>query len=180
MNFFGIIRTVKAFLPRLKQQALQDGYRGARILNMVSVAGLVSSRGFGAAPYFSSKRAAQCFSQCLRYELQPFHVQVGTINPTCHGTPLVLGAVDAQKRKWMALSEKNRREYGEGELVAFSSYPKRELYCASLTGNPRVSRSPTGRNATNTCPVLECGRCRRPRCAVFEAKVRADNGCCRD
>jgi len=61
VNYFGIIRTVKAFLLLLKAQARE--YRYDRIVNVMSMAGLVTG-GF-AAPYHASKFAAQALSSCL-------------------------------------------------------------------------------------------------------------------
>lgn len=108
-------------MPLLKDQALYKGsYKGSRILNIVSVAGLACSPvGFGS--YCPSKHAAQAFSQCLRSELAAFGIQVTTINPTFHRTPIVTNARDTHQHYWNMLPEKSREEYGEGKLLTITS-----------------------------------------------------------
>lgn len=88
VNFFGMVRMVKAFLPILKEQAITKTYKGMRIINTVSMAGFVSGAP-GLTGYSASKYAAQSFTESLRQELYPFHISVTSVNPSFHATPLI-------------------------------------------------------------------------------------------
>lgn len=63
--------------------------------------------------YGPSKFAAQCFSTVLRLELKAFNVQVCTINPSFHGTPLVDTMRPVVIDTWQSLEESQRQEYGD-------------------------------------------------------------------
>lgn len=111
VNYFGMIRTTQAFLPILKSQAISRTYGTARILNMVSMAGLVAMGDFG--PYGGSKFAAEAFSTALRHELWPYGIQVATINPSFHASPLTDAMGPKMVQKWMSLGEDTRQEFGD-------------------------------------------------------------------
>lgn len=111
VNYFGIIRTVKAFFPLLKAQARE--YKQARVINVVSMAGLVVG-GF-AAPYHGSKFAAEALSSCLRSELNQWHVKVVTVNPSFHKTPLVTGMQQNLTKVWEQVPSSKQDEYGDGK-----------------------------------------------------------------
>lgn len=125
VNFFGVLRCYKAFLPIFKKQAatikndpssLYEG--GSRILNIVSMAGLMkASAGF--APYASSKHAAAALSMAMRQELKSFDVQVGMVCPSFHETPLLHNAHDAVRSSWDALPKEVQEEYGPDYVVYF-------------------------------------------------------------
>lgn len=72
-NFFGVIRTSKAFLPLLKKSS--DGL----IINISSLAGRLVFPYFGV--YCASKFALEAYSQALKYELKPLGVDVSIIEP---------------------------------------------------------------------------------------------------
>ncbi|MFI0429318.1 SDR family oxidoreductase [Mariniflexile sp. HMF6888] len=72
-NFFGAIRTSKAFLPLLKKSG--DGV----IINISSLAGRLIFPYFGI--YCSSKFALEAYSEALKYELKPLGVDVSVIEP---------------------------------------------------------------------------------------------------
>ena len=111
VNYFGMIRTTQAFLPILKSQAISRTYETARILNMVSMAGLLAMGDFG--PYNGSKFAAEAFSTALRHELWPYGIQVATINPAFHASPLTDAMGPKMVKKWLSLDEDTRKEFGE-------------------------------------------------------------------
>jgi len=121
VNCFGQIRIVKAFLPFLKRQASpscaanksnkEESYKDARIINMISVAGIVPL--IGCTPYSSSKFAAEAFSNSLRLELRDFNIQVVTLNPSFHQTPLVENLVDNTWKMWNTLPSSIKEEYGQ-------------------------------------------------------------------
>ena len=111
VNYFGMIRTTQAFLPILKSQAISRTHETARIINMVSMAGLIAMGDFG--PYNGSKFAAEAFSTALRHELWPYGIQVATVNPSFHASPLTNAMGPKLVKKWMSLDEDTRQEFGE-------------------------------------------------------------------
>jgi NAD(P)-dependent dehydrogenase (short-subunit alcohol dehydrogenase family) len=73
INFFGVVRMTRAFLPVLK--ARDD----ARIVNISSVFGLIAPPGQTA--YCASKFAVRGFSESLRHELKDTRVGVTVVHP---------------------------------------------------------------------------------------------------
>jgi NAD(P)-dependent dehydrogenase (short-subunit alcohol dehydrogenase family) len=74
VNYLGAVWTVLAFLPGLRS--------GARVVNVVSVAGAVAG-----GPYSASKHAQLAFSRSVAVELAPRGVRVLTVNPGFVETP---------------------------------------------------------------------------------------------
>jgi NAD(P)-dependent dehydrogenase (short-subunit alcohol dehydrogenase family) len=114
VNYFGMVSTVKAFLPILKKQACNQDHKDARIVNVVSMAGLVAA-GFGST-YHGSKFAAEGFSICLRHEMDAFDIDVVTVNPSFHETPMTDKMPQVCNDIWNNLDPKLREEYGEGKI----------------------------------------------------------------
>lgn len=116
VNYFGMIRCTKAFLPIFKSQGINRSHvNGSRILCMTSVAGLMPGS-IGSSPYAASKHAAQAFTESLRMEVACFDIQVASVNPSIHKTPMgdsVMGMVD----KWREnTSTAVHEEYGQGKV----------------------------------------------------------------
>ena len=77
--------------------------------------GLVTGR-IGMSAYAASKHAANAFSTVLRLELKGFGIQVTTVNPSFHGTPLINTIMgDVTTRIWETLDPVKKKEYGEGK-----------------------------------------------------------------
>jgi NAD(P)-dependent dehydrogenase (short-subunit alcohol dehydrogenase family) len=114
-----MVRVCKAFLPLLKDQAIQQTHVGARIINVVSMAGMIIG-GTGGAAYTASKFAASAFSSVLRLEMQDFKIQVSTVNPSFHGTPLVTQMGAGMQRIWKNLDEATQAHYGPAYLQRFT------------------------------------------------------------
>ena len=74
VNVYGLLDTTRAFIPLLR--ATGDG---ARLINVGSLAGVVSSP--GSATYSASKFAVEGANDALRYELQPFGISVSLLQP---------------------------------------------------------------------------------------------------
>ena len=74
VNVFGVIRGIRAFLPRMIQR------RQGWIINTGSVAGLVALTGEG-APYVASKFAVVGLSEALALYCQPFGIGVSLLCP---------------------------------------------------------------------------------------------------
>jgi 3-hydroxybutyrate dehydrogenase len=116
INYFGTVTCCKAFLPIFKQQSVGKKHSGSRIFNVASVSGRVAA-GTGLGLYSPSKHATAAFSSFLRREMAGFGIQVTTVNPSFHGTPLVATMQDRITETWGNLSKDTRKEYGEGKLI---------------------------------------------------------------
>lgn len=73
VNLFGIARVTKAFIASMREK------RKGAIVNISSMAGEIYSP-LGAW-YHASKHAVEGWSDCLRFELEPFNVKVIIIQP---------------------------------------------------------------------------------------------------
>ena len=69
--------------------------------------------------YSASKHAAVAFSHGLRLDLASFGIQVTTICPTFHDTPLVTNAFEQIDNHWKSLPEEVVKEYGDGKYIRF-------------------------------------------------------------
>jgi NAD(P)-dependent dehydrogenase (short-subunit alcohol dehydrogenase family) len=81
LNFFGVIRMVKAVLPSMRKQ------NHGRIINVSSLSGITSIPFLGI--YSASKFALKGFTEALRYELKPFNIHVSLIEPAFLKTPMM-------------------------------------------------------------------------------------------
>jgi NAD(P)-dependent dehydrogenase (short-subunit alcohol dehydrogenase family) len=72
-NVFGLMSVTRAFLPRMRER------RAGRIINVSSVGGRLTLPFFGV--YNSTKYALESLSDALRFELQPFGIDVALIEP---------------------------------------------------------------------------------------------------
>lgn len=72
-NVFGAIRMIKAVVPHMRQK------RAGRIINISSITGRLSTPVNGT--YSATKYALEALSDALRWELEPFGIQVIVIEP---------------------------------------------------------------------------------------------------
>jgi NAD(P)-dependent dehydrogenase (short-subunit alcohol dehydrogenase family) len=124
VNYFGMVRCCKMFLPLFKFQAATGFYTDARIVNVVSMAGMISGVVFMVG-YEASKHAADLFTNNLRLETRGFGIQVTAVNPSFHRTPLTATMSENMKAMWKSLPEEKRREYGKGttEFAELRRFP---------------------------------------------------------
>jgi NAD(P)-dependent dehydrogenase (short-subunit alcohol dehydrogenase family) len=80
VNFFGVVRVCKAFLPTIRAN-------GGRVVNMGSISDRMPSA-FGSS-YISAKAAMACYSDCLRQEVHRFGVKVCLVEPGFFATALL-------------------------------------------------------------------------------------------
>lgn len=73
INFFGVVRMTRAFLPMLHRGS------AARIVNLSSIFGIIATPGQTA--YTASKFAVRGFSESLRHELAGTTVGITTVHP---------------------------------------------------------------------------------------------------
>ncbi|MAU01520.1 MAG: short-chain dehydrogenase/reductase [Anaerolineaceae bacterium] len=73
VNFFGVMRLCQQVIPVMREQG------NGRIINVSSMAGVVGLPFQGL--YSASKFAMEGFSEALRFELDPFNIQVVVVQP---------------------------------------------------------------------------------------------------
>lgn len=73
INFWGVVRTTKAFLPLLRRESQ------AHLVNLSSAFGLIAPAGQG--PYCASKFAVRGFTDALRHELEGSALTVSVVHP---------------------------------------------------------------------------------------------------
>lgn len=76
VNFFGIVKSVKAFLPLLRAHG-----QGGHIVNTSSMAGIVAIPEIQVGVYGASKYACVAYSEYLRAELAPEGIGVSVLCP---------------------------------------------------------------------------------------------------
>lgn len=82
VNYFGVVAITQKFLPLLRATG-----NGARLVQISSVAGLISSA--GGNPYAATKFAVEALNDALRLELAPFKISVSAVNPAFVSTPIL-------------------------------------------------------------------------------------------
>jgi len=125
INFLGVVRMCKAFLPVLKRA------KNARILNISSAAGFISSHSL--THYAASKHAVSAFTTALRQELECFSIQVSTINPGFFNTPMVTQAAMRMRELFTHLPNSVKSEYGSARL---ESFVQDAVFASKLGGDP--------------------------------------------
>jgi short-subunit dehydrogenase len=118
INFRGLVRMTRAFLPLLRQSD------EARIVNVSSIYGIVSPPGQSA--YSASKFAVRGFSNALRHELDGSSVGVSVVHPGGVATAIARnarvpqGTPEDETARGRALAEKLLRLPPEqaGEIIA--------------------------------------------------------------
>lgn len=94
VNLFGTISLTQKMLPAMREK------KSGRIVNIGSVAGRM---GLPCSPaYIASKFALEGLTECMRYELTPFNIQVTVIEPGVIKTPFF---------KSMKITEPRHPEY---------------------------------------------------------------------
>lgn len=138
VNLFGLIRMTKMFLPLLKKQSISGTYKYAQIVNMISLAGMISGTGLGASAYESSKHAAEAFTNSLRLELKMFGIRVVALNPSFFDTPLTNNVRQRVLTQTMTrLSPERKEEYGEGAFkINFLEVLDGYMYCRRSYHHP--------------------------------------------
>jgi NAD(P)-dependent dehydrogenase (short-subunit alcohol dehydrogenase family) len=79
-NVFGLMAITRAVLPSMRAQ------RRGRVVNVSSLSGRVGLPGVSA--YAATKHAVEGFSEALRWEVEPFGVQVCLVEPGTFKTPI--------------------------------------------------------------------------------------------
>jgi NAD(P)-dependent dehydrogenase (short-subunit alcohol dehydrogenase family) len=118
-NFFGVVRMVKAVLPRMREE------RSGRIITIGSVAGLMAIP--YNAFYASSKFALEGYMESLWFEVKPFGIGVSLIEPGFVRTAITqasriaarpLAAYDGPRDRALAVIDRSVEKGSAPELVA--------------------------------------------------------------
>lgn len=133
VNYYGAIRTTKAFLSILKMQCYTQSYAKARVINVASISGLFAGN-IGSSVYSGSKHAMEAFSACLRMELTNLGISVVTINPSSHSTAMGQESATHLQKTWDNLNTEMREAYGEDY---FSSLLEAVANLKKLTWDPK-------------------------------------------
>lgn len=133
VNFFGCVRTVKAFLPLLMARSGGPGssHRG-RIVNVSSVAGLIAGPHLSA--YHASKYAIEGWSDSLRREVAPYGLHVSLIEPSFLRTPMLAAGHTYQTTSWANCPADVKARWGEA--FATESMGSRALTVAEQQAEP--------------------------------------------
>jgi len=115
VNCFGGIACTKAFLPFLIKRS-PDGQKG-RVVNITSMAGLISGEGLSA--YACSKFAFEAFSDSLRREMHSWGLKVVIIEPGFMKTPIVTGAKQSITKLWEEVPKDVKARWGEDFFQEF-------------------------------------------------------------
>lgn len=89
-NLFGLLRTIKAVLPHMREQ------RSGRIVNISSVLGFLPAPYM--ALYSASKHAVEGLSETLDHEVRQFGIRVALVEPSFTKTNLDLNAPQTVSR----------------------------------------------------------------------------------
>lgn len=98
INFWGVVRMTRAFLPLLKSSG------DARVVNISSIFGIISPP--GNAAYSASKFAVRGFSNALRHELEATNIGVTVVHPGGVATNIVENARAAKNTTPQAAAER--------------------------------------------------------------------------
>lgn len=108
----------KAFLPILKKQSISGRHQYSQIINVISVAGMISGTGLSASCYETSKHAIEAFTNALRLEMKMFGIRVVALNPSFFDTPMTNNVRETFRETVLSkISPEVKEEYGEGKRL---------------------------------------------------------------
>jgi short-subunit dehydrogenase len=130
-NVFGTFRMIKAVSPIMRN------IKSGKIINISSINGLVAFPFWGI--YASSKFAIEAFTESLKFELEPFGIDVALVEPGSFSTDFTFN------RKMPLSLENMNSPYKKWVFSFFSKFDKignkfGESYNNSLFNSQRVAR----------------------------------------
>lgn len=137
-NFFGVMRTIQATLPAMRQQ------RSGRIVNLSSVLGFVPAPYMGV--YGASKHALEGYTETLDHEVRRFGIRAVLIEPPYTRTALgskaktaarILAEYANERQRATAATQRNLDKAPGPQAVAEA------VYRAITSAHPRL-RYPIG------------------------------------
>ena len=129
-NFFGLVGFTKEILPIMMKSNKTGRGIGARIVNISSLAGLISLPLIGS--YSATKHALEAISDSLRMELWNTNIKIITINPGVIETNIY----DVLKAKIDGMIRQNKDNNLEsGFIAAYNKYFTKQNYNTGLKAN---------------------------------------------
>jgi len=105
VNVFGIFRVTKAFAPMIIEAE-------GRIVNISSIAGVLSGGLPAYGPYFMSKHAVEAYTDQLSFEMASFGVKVSAVEPGNFGS-----AIGTSRCKLMIANSANKEYEYFGDVM---------------------------------------------------------------
>ncbi len=128
INFFGVVRMTRAFLPILRRSP------DARLINLSSIFGIIAPPGQSA--YAASKFAVRGFSESLRHELKDSSVGVTVVHPGGVATSI---ARSARLPPGASAADLERRlKFAESKLTLSPTVAGETIVRAAERRRPRV------------------------------------------
>lgn len=112
-NFFGMLRTIKAILPKMKAR------KRGQIINTSSLAGLAAIP--FQSHYSASKAATKLFTEALRMEVKPFNIKVSSILPSDINTSFNRNMLNVSAKEDGPLTSINIKEMIDNMPIAKDS-----------------------------------------------------------
>jgi NAD(P)-dependent dehydrogenase (short-subunit alcohol dehydrogenase family) len=138
-NVFGLVSTIQAVLPIMRQQG------SGTMVNVASVGGRLAFPLTSA--YHATKWAVEGLSESIRYELQPFNIQVKIIEPGGIKTNFIdHGSAWASHPDYTDLAER-MRQFSEGlnDSLPGPEGVAKDIYRAATDRSGRLRYSPHGK-----------------------------------
>lgn len=126
VNVYGVFRVTKAFAPMIIES-------GGRIVNISSIAGILSGGLNGYGMYVMSKHAIEAFTDQLAFELGPLGVSVSAVEPGSFGSQIGV----SRCKRVLANQAKKTYRYFADEMQQYH-----DLCRERLAGNQRSSGPP--------------------------------------
>ncbi|HJT50153.1 MAG TPA: SDR family NAD(P)-dependent oxidoreductase [Nitrososphaeraceae archaeon] len=128
-NFFGHVGFTKVLLPIMLKGNRTDTALGGRIINVSSIAGLISLPLIGA--YSATKHALEAISSSLRMELWNTNIKIIIVNPGVIETDIY----DVLKSKLQAvITEKNDNNKESRFITPYKKYFNKQKYSGLKAG----------------------------------------------
>ncbi|KAI9340266.1 hypothetical protein BDR26DRAFT_934525 [Obelidium mucronatum] len=141
VNYFGVLRMMRAFIPSLRQFALSQKHHQTtsrmifpRIITISSIAGRIPVPLLSA--YSASKHAVRVLTEVARVELSQFGIKATVIEPSFARTPiLVADQAEQQDAEFEKASEEVKTAYGKPTI-------KERRVKAAQVGNDLMTMNP--------------------------------------
>jgi NAD(P)-dependent dehydrogenase (short-subunit alcohol dehydrogenase family) len=115
VNVYGVFRVTKAFAPMIIESQ-------GRIVNISSIAGILSGGLTGYGMYVMSKHAVEAFSDQLAFEMAKFGVHVAAVEPGNFRS-----GIGTSRCKRMLAGDAKQYEYYAEEMKPYRDYCKQRL-----------------------------------------------------
>jgi len=133
-NVFGVMRTVQAVLPHMRQQ------RSGRIVNVSSVLGFLPAPYMGL--YSASKHAIEGLSETLDHEIRQFGIRVTLVAPAYTRTSLETNS--PQAKSTLAAYDRERNVVAAAVARATNEAPEPYAVATTIVDKWHMRRTPAG------------------------------------